>query len=490
MKIAFHTLGCKVNQYETDALKENFKSKGHEIAEDESFADVYVINTCTVTSLADRKSRQYIRRAKKLNPQSIIAVTGCYAQVSPEEAASIDGVDFVIGNDDKMNIPEQLEKFLVGMSITDTKKSKDVGMSSNSDSRTRAFIKVQDGCDRFCSYCIIPYARGKLQSRPIEHIISETKNLIDKGFKEIVLTGINAALYGADMDSELQMSDRTGVDMDSELRISDVNDANAFGKNSGKEVLGIESVIKELNALDGDFRIRLGSLEPTVIDANYIKKLLKYEKLCHHMHLSLQSGSDNVLKSMNRKYNIDEYMQIIKVLEQFDPEYGISTDIIVGFPGETNDDFVESLKITENVDFCKVHVFKYSNRKGTAASKMSGQIDGTEKSRRSAKLITTGDASAIRFFKKNLTKEKKVLIEEFVKKLDCYTGYTDNYIKVYIDKKYFNDNCTNSDLNLDSGNGSNKNRQVRSEISKNYINEFVNVRLTGIFEDGMLAEPV
>ena len=453
MKIAFHTLGCKVNQYETEALKENFKSKGHEITTDDSIADVYIINTCTVTSLADRKSRQYIRRAKKLNSQSIIAVTGCYAEVSPEEAASIDGVDLVIGNEDKMNIPEQLEKFFsncrfaeadillkntevvserkesAGDEETPLQNINEAGYFAKLDSRTRAFIKVQDGCDRFCSYCIIPYARGKVRSRPLESIVSEAKNLIDNGFKEIVLTGINTALYGVE---------------------------SSFS-------VGIESVIKELNALSGDFRIRLSSLEPTVIDANYIQKLFKYEKLCHHIHLSLQSGSDKILKSMNRRYSIDEYMQIIKVLTEFDSEYGISTDIIVGFPGESEEDFNMSRNLIDIVDFCKVHVFKYSSRKGTASAKMGGQIHGGEKSRRSAILLEAERISSERFFEKNLGKTNRVLIEEYIKKLGCYTGYSDNYIKLYIEKKYLKDT---------------------------HINEFVDVKLIEVFKDGMLAEPV
>ena len=436
LKIAFHTLGCKVNQYETEALKERLVSRGYEVAHEDDLADIYIINTCTVTSLADRKSRQYIRRAKKINPACVIAVTGCYAEIKPEEAAAIDGVDIVIGNKNKMEIPDHLERFLTGGALLDGRKPiqgvneyfEDEPKSAT-ESKTRAFIKVQDGCNRFCSYCIIPYARGELVSRPLESIVSEAQALIRSGFKEIVLAGINTALYGAE---------------------------EGFAGSDG-----IEDVIKELNGLDGDFRIRLSSLEPTVINADYVRKLFKYEKLCHHIHLSLQSGSDRVLGLMNRKYSVDEYMDIVRVLRDFDLDYGISSDIIVGFPGESEDDFQKSLEIVQKVQFCKVHVFKYSGRKGTAAAEMSGQIDGNEKSRRSAMLMAAGEQSAKQFFQSNIGKQRRVLIEEYVEHLDCYTGYTDHYSKVYINKDDINHNC---------------------------LNAFVNIKLTSLYEDGMRGE--
>jgi len=437
MKVAFHTLGCKVNQYETEALKESFKGRGYEIVAESGPADVYVINTCTVTSIADRKSRQYIRRVKKMNPESIIAVTGCYAEVKPEEASDIEGVDIVIGNKSKMNIPDYLETFLKGASpvyanepIQSVSEYSETGNISAMESKTRAFIKVQDGCNRFCSYCIIPYARGELRSRPLAGIVREAETLIDNGFKEIVLTGINTALYGAE---------------------------EGFAGS-----YGVEGVINGLNGLGGDFRLRLSSLEPTVIDAEYVKKLFKYEKLCHHIHLSLQSGSDRVLELMNRKYSINEYMEIVRVLKDFDPGYGISADLIAGFPGESEDDFKKSLEIVQKVNFCKVHVFKYSDRKGTAAAEMSGRIDGKEKSRRSAVLMAEGERAAGRFFKNNLGKQKRVLIEEFVENTGLYTAYTDNYIRVYI-KANFDEKRVN-------------------------FNEFVDVKLTGLYEDGMNAE--
>jgi len=431
MKVAFYTLGCKVNQYETETLKGIFESKGHEVVSESDFADVYIINTCTVTSLADRKSRQHIRRAKKINPDGIVAVTGCYAQVSPSEAAEVEGVDIVVGNEDKMAIITYVEQFLGLQSDGIFQES---GIAKQ-ESKTRAFIKVQDGCNRFCSYCIIPYARGELKSRNLEEILNEAKVLINSGFKEVVLTGINTALYGTE--------------------------ESFFGDYD------IEKVVAELNSLDGDFRIRLGSLEPTVINAKYVEKLFKYDKLCHHIHLSLQSGSDKVLSDMNRNYTRDEYLEIVQTLKDFDANYGITTDIIVGFPKETYAEFEESLKLVEKVEFCKIHVFKYSNRKGTAASEIRTQVEAGEKSKRSDLLIKAGDLSSQRFFNNNIGSQRRVLIEEYVKSIDSYTGFTDNYIKVYIK----------------ASQGSLRNDEVR-------INEFVNVELTALYKDGMLGQVV
>lgn len=421
MRIAFHTLGCKVNQYETEVMIAGFKQRGHEVVGEGAAADAYVINTCTVTNLADRKSRQFIRRARKANPESVIVVTGCYAEVSPGEVAKIEGVDIVAGNGDKARLPDYLEEYMKG------RANACGGEQSQTGARTRALIKVQDGCDRYCSYCIVPYARGGVRSRPCESIVREAEGLIGGGVKEIVLTGVNTALYGAE----------------------EASNGNC----------GIEGVIGRLSDIRGDFRIRLSSLEPTVIDADYVKRLLKYEKLCRHMHLSLQSGSDRILKLMNRRYSAGDYMKIVAALKDFDPDYGISTDMIAGFPGESEEDFNESLRIAADVDFCKIHVFKYSVRKGTAAAAMGGQISGSEKNARGGMLIKAGEESASRFFKSNIGKKKRVLIEEYAD--GAYAGYTENYIKVYIDKRDANDMG---------------------------VNAFAPVRLTGLYRDGMKGE--
>lgn len=427
MKIAFHTLGCKVNQYETQALKENFLKRGYHIVGDDEFADVYVINTCTVTGLSDRKSRQFIRRVKKINPDSITAVIGCYAQVSPEEAKNIEGVNIVAGTNEKHNLPEYIEEYAKTMGVDCHIKDyamlteyEETGVITSMDSRTRAFIKVQEGCNRFCSYCIIPYARGMVRSRAKEEIIKEAKSLIDQGFKELVLTGINTALYG--MESEFCKGTAEDCDI-----VTEKNQAS----EDNRDIYGIEVIVKSLNELPGDFRIRLGSLEPNVIDAEYACRLLKYERLCPHMHLSLQSGSDRILKEMNRSYRTEAYLRLVERLKASDPGYGITTDIIVGFPGETEEDFKDSCRIVEEAEFCKVHVFKYSKREGTRAAEMKGHISPEVKSRRSEALVRISGEAAERFFRKNLGTVRRVLLEQYDGSSGLVHGLSDNYIKVY-----------------------------------------------------------
>lgn len=417
MKIAFHTLGCKVNQYETQALKEKFLQRGYEIVGENELADVYVINTCTVTGLSDRKSRQFIRRVKKINPDSITAVIGCYVQVSPDEAKRIEGVNIVAGTNEKNKLPEYIEEYVKTKGVdchikewSQLTEYEETGIITSMDSRTRAFIKVQEGCNKFCSYCIIPYARGTVRSRAKEEIVKEAENLIRQGFKELVLTGINTALYGMEQD------DFSALDPEEE---------------KGERVYGIEVIVKELNQLDGDFRIRLGSLEPNVIDVDYARRLLKYERLCPHMHLSLQSGSDQILKEMNRTYRRNDYLQLINMLKEYDPGYGITTDIIVGFPGETEEDFYESCSMTEQAGFSKVHVFKYSKREGTKAADMKGHISPEVKARRSAELIHISDSVSERFFTQNIGTTRRVLLEQYDHKTRLLGGLSDNYIKVY-----------------------------------------------------------
>lgn len=434
MKTAFHTLGCKVNQYETEAMKEQFSAAGYRIVGEEDFADVYVINTCTVTNLADRKSRQYIRKMKRVNPKAVVAVTGCYAQVSPDEVSRIEGVDIVAGTNEKQNLIGYIEELLKQKEIVksgamchvrayeELTEYQSAGIITSMESRTRAYIKIQEGCNRFCSYCIIPFARGKVRSRNLSEIVEEARQLIAKGFKEIVLTGINTALYGEDL---------------------------GYG--------GIEPLIAKLNGLEGDFRIRLSSLEPTVINKDYVKGLLKYEKLCPHLHLSVQSGSDRVLSAMNRHYTRAEYLDIVKVLQDFDSLYGITTDIIVGFPGETEEDFADSMRIIDEAGFCKVHAFKYSQRQGTKAAEMENQVDGNVKNERSRKLIEKAEADAGRFYKKCSGAVRRVLFEE---ETGCgmLTGYTDNYVKAYV------------------------------PAGKEFLNRFSEVRLLEEYKDGMKGE--
>ena len=420
MKAAFHTLGCKVNQYETEAMKEQFIEAGYEIVGEEDFADVYVINTCTVTNLADRKSRQYIRRMKKQSPDAIVAVTGCYAQVKPEELEAMPEVDIVTGTGEKNTLLGYIEEFERERTkqrhirdYDDLVEYEDKGIITSMESRTRAYIKIQEGCDRFCAYCLIPFARGHVRSRDPEEVVAEAKALVDAGFKEIILAGINTALYGTEESFDYPL---------------------LAGEDGMK---GIEIIIKRINDLDGDFRIRLSSLEPTVINAEYVSRLMKYPRLCPHLHLSIQSGSDNVLKLMNRHYSRQEYLDIVKVLKSYDPGYGITTDIIVGFPGETQEDFMDSVDMIQRVEFCKVHGFRYSSREGTAAASLPGHLSGTVKNERIQQLLDAGDEAMNRFFDGCLERGevRTVLFEEYDSSEDgeekLITGYTENYIKIY-----------------------------------------------------------
>lgn len=435
--IAFHTLGCKVNQYETEAMKEQFKSKGFDIAPEDSFADVYIINTCTVTNMADRKSRQFIRRALRMNPKALIAVTGCYAQTDPAEVASIEGVNLVIGNNEKHDIAHYIEERLhFAKSETSRPKGAEIsaaafdemteyhssGVIHAMDSRTRAYIKIEEGCDRFCSYCIIPYARGRVRSRTRDEIVEEVRELINAGFVEIVLTGINTALYGKDTESE-----------------------------------SLETLLTAIEKIPGDFRVRLSSLEPTVVDVEDAERLLKFGKLCHHLHLSVQSGSDKILKSMNRKYTRTDYLKIVETLRRFDPLYGISTDIIVGFPGEDDDDFEDSLSITDASEYVRVHAFKYSPRRGTKAAAMDCKVDGNIKNERAKLLAKRADDVSLSFRTKCIGAETRVLFEEKTGK-NMMAGYADNYVRVYAD---FDEEC---------------------------IGRLVKVKLAGIYKDGMKGE--
>ena len=417
MKIAFYTLGCKVNQYETQALKEKFSALGYITVDEQEPADVYVVNTCTVTGLADRKSRQYIRRMKKRNPGCVTAVIGCYAQANPEEVKAIEGVDIVLGTNEKNDLPEYVGRYLAerqdnGQTAAQLSHIKsyeeldcyeETGIITSMESRTRAYIKIQEGCDQFCSYCVIPYARGGIRSRGLEEIVSEAESLIRKGFKEIVLTGINTALYGRE---------------------------NGFKARQGVPE-GIEGVISLLSELPGDFRLRLGSLEPTVINADCAARLLRYEKLCPHMHLSLQSGSEKILKAMNRHYTCADYFSIKETLRQNDAAYGLTTDIIVGFPGETEDDFSESIRLVEMIGYSKVHIFPYSKRPGTAAASFEEQVPPNIKKERAARLAEAADLASARFLKGLTGTVRKVLFEEYSEQDAEISGFSDNYIRVY-----------------------------------------------------------
>ena len=422
MKVAFHTLGCKVNHYETEAIKEAFVSRGAEIVGEEDPADVYVINTCTVTNIADRKSRQFIRRAKKTNPDAIIVVTGCYAQVAADDVAAMPEVDLVMGNNRKSEICGLVMEKFVAKSSTEAPAEgldadrghaevrviprdeltfyEDLGkIKSASDEMSRAYIKIQDGCDRFCSYCLIPYARGPVRSRKANEIVEEVRDLVEAGFREVVLTGINTALYGTEAGAEHSLSE-------------------------------LLTMLDELETSE-DFRIRLSSLEPTVVDKDNVEEIIRHRRLCHHLHLSVQNGSDSVLKAMNRHYTREEYLDIVFMLRNHDPLFGITTDIIVGFPGETEKDFEDTLDIVKKSAFGRTHVFRYSPRKGTAGAAMKDAVPEQIKKERAEALESLGEKAAKAFTGANLGITHTILIEE---SSDGYaTGYTGNYIKTYIE---------------------------------------------------------
>ena len=382
-------------------MAEQFIDNNYEIVNFEEFADVYIINTCTVTNMSDRKSRQIIRRAKQINPNSILVATGCYAQTAKEELEKITDIDLIVGNTEKKDIVKIVEEYRDNknrerVKMSDINKQKefvDFGSVTYTE-KTRAVIKVQDGCNNFCSYCIIPYAKGRVRSRKLESVVKEITEIAEKGIKEVVITGIHLASYGKDFE----------------------------------ENIGLIDLLEEINKIDGIVRIRLGSLEPKIITEEFMQRLIKLEKICHHFHLSLQSGCDNTLKRMNRKYTTSEFEEIVQRLRKYYNDVILTTDIIVGFPGETEEDFETTYNYLKKINFYKMHVFPYSPRKGTVAAKMKNQIDSTVKEKRSHKLIELSNECEIEFLDRYVGKELKVLFEkqdgEYIK------GHTTNYLVV------------------------------------------------------------
>lgn len=398
-KIAFTTLGCKVNLYDSEAMAELFAEKGYEIADFDEVADIYVINTCTVTNFGDKKSRQMIRRARRRNPDSIIVATGCYAQVSPETVAGIDGINIVIGTKDRSKVVEIVENYKAEQgvlnAVRDIKGEKEferLKVSKLKD-RTRAYIKIQEGCNRYCSYCIIPYARGPVRSRKPEDIMDEVKALARNGFKEVVLTGIHVASYGIDLGN-----------------------------------ITLADIIEMVHEVDGIERIRFSSMEPRAVSDEFIERMSKLPKVCEHYHLSLQSGSDTTLKNMNRKYTSEEYAAACERLRKAFPHVAITTDIIVGFPTETEENFKESYDFAKKVKLSKIHVFPYSPKEGTPAAKMRPQVAPEVKNERSHKMLELSDKLNREFMSAYINKPMEVLFE----RLDngYYEGHTRNYIKV------------------------------------------------------------
>ena len=427
--VAFTTLGCKVNQYESNAMAQKFIENGYELIEDENrSADIYIINTCTVTNMSDRKSRQMLRRVKEKNKNAIVVAVGCYAQVAKDDLEKIPEIDLVLGNNEKADILKYVNDYILENKkelkmedVLQTKEFVEFGDITFTE-KTRAVIKVQDGCDRYCSYCIIPYARGRVRSRKPENIISEINKIAKKGIKEVVITGIHIASYGKDFKDNYRLID----------------------------------LLEDLNEIDGIERIRLGSLEPLLITEEFMERLVKLEKVCHHFHLSLQSGCDETLKRMNRRYSTEEFRNIVNILRRFYQDVVLTTDIIVGFPGETEQEFEKTCEFLKEIKFYKMHVFKYSPRKGTKAASMPNQIDGNIKEARSKKLIEISSENERYYNNKYIGKEIEVLFEE--KKNGTYHGHTKNYLLVY---------C---------------------EADENLENKIVKVKCKEAFDDHLVAE--
>lgn len=405
MKNTFNiqTLGCKVNQYESEAIEEIFEARGFERKEKD--ADIYVINTCTVTNMSDRKSRQMISRARKDNPDAIIAVMGCYSQVKPEDVAKIEGVDIILGSRNKEEVVDLCEDMLQNkeaidqiISVSEEKTFEDLQISNQAE-MTRAYMKIQDGCNMYCSYCLIPYARGNVVSRPMDSIVKESQRLAQNGFKEIVLTGIHVASYGKDFDDGSSLID----------------------------------VIENVATVDGIERIRLSSMEPRHITKDFLERMKATGKACDHFHLSLQSGSDVVLKAMNRKYDTKIFKEKTGLIREVFPNAGLTTDIIVGFPGETEENHKETMDFVDDIKFAKTHLFKYSKRDGTKAAKMKEQVNGNIKKERLKDLEAIEDKNRNEFLEKQIGKTLSVLFEDKSDIEGFKSGYSTNYLRVNVE---------------------------------------------------------
>ena len=417
--VAFYTLGCKVNQYETNAMEQQFIQNNYKIVDNTEKADIYVINTCTVTNMADRKSRQMLRRVKEINQSAVIVVCGCYAQVAKTELEQIPEVDIILGINEKNKIVQIVEEYLASknniIEVADVSKQKeflDFGDVTYTE-KNRAVIKVQDGCNMFCSYCLIPYARGRIRSRKIENVVSEIEKIAKQGIKEVVITGIHVASYGKDFENE-------------NIRLI--------------------NLLEEINKIEGTERMRLSSLEPTIVDEEFAQRLSKLEKICHHFHLSLQSGCDATLKRMNRKYTTSEVKEIIERLRRYYDDVMLTTDIIVGFPGETEEEFETTYQFLKQAKLYKMHVFQYSPRKGTRAAVMPNQIDGNIKEARSKKLIELSNENQKMYNQQLVGKEAEVLFEdkEVEDGITYFRGHTQNYVLV----KYKTDENLENTLKL------------------------------------------
>lgn len=434
-KAALHNLGCKVNAYETEAMQEMLEKAGYEIVPFKEGADLYVINTCTVTNIADRKSRQMLHRARKMNPDAVVVAAGCYVQAKEKEIQVDDCIDIVLGNNKKQNLIEALEEYErthnADCNVTESEKNaknqendrkaeikmEEIGKTKEYENlhltkpgdHTRAYIKVQDGCNQFCTYCIIPYARGRVRSRSMEDVTEEVRTLAENGYKEVVLTGIHLSSYGIDFDKERHLLD----------------------------------LIRAVHQIEGIERIRLGSLEPGIITEEFAEAISKLPKMCPHFHLSLQSGCNATLKRMNRRYTSEEYAERCGILRKYFENPALTTDVIVGFPGETEEEFEASRNFVDSIDFYETHIFKYSRREGTKAAVMPDQVSEGKKSARSAEMIEMGEQKRRAYEESFIGKEVEVLVEEEIERNGeiFWTGHTKEYIKIALQSRENLRNC-------------------------------------------------
>ena len=413
--IAFHNLGCKVNSYETDAMAQKCVEKGYKIVDFEQKADIYVVNTCSVTNIADRKSRQMLHKAKKTNPDGIVVAVGCFVQANPEEVAKDEAIDLIVGNNKKKDLFEIIEEYLNNKSVssetvTDVHHCDYEELKINkSEEHSRVFVKIQDGCDRYCTYCIIPYVRGNLRSRNPEDVVEEIKEIAANGYREVVITGIHLSSYGKDF-------------------LKDGKPSLDYSGNADYLI----NLLKDINEIEGIDRIRIGSFEPMILYEVFVSKLSKITKLCPHFHISLQSGCDSVLKRMNRHYDTKEFYEKTVLLREYFPGCALTTDVIAGFPGETKEEFEETYEYLKKIKFFETHIFPYSRRKGTIADKMAGQLTMNEKKERVTKLLEL-DAKLSREYRESKLGETDNIIVEEIKTINganYYVGHTPEYVMV------------------------------------------------------------
>ena len=430
MKVLFITLGCKANQYETNAMEQSFLKSGYDIANDSDVPDICVVNTCSVTNIAERKSRQMLRRMKELNKKAIVVACGCYSQVGKDELEKMPEVDIIVGVNDKNNIVEIVEKYIKQSEkieevsdVMHEKEFQDFGTTTYTE-LTRAVVKIQDGCDRFCSYCIIPYARGRVRSRDVDSILKEIEAISKQGIKEVVLTGIHIASYGKDFTDEKVKEYREKYGYKGDYIKFDPKDDLHTG---GFRLIELLEQIEKVTDIE---RIRIGSLEPKLINEEFVKRLANLNKICEHFHLSLQSGCNETLKRMNRRYTVEEFEESAKLLRKYFKDVKLTTDIIVGFPGETEEEFNKTYDFLKKIKFYKMHIFKYSIRKGTVAEKMPNQVDGKLKEERSKILIELSNKNEEEYNQELIGKVVDVLFEE--RKKEYFEGHTKNYIMVKV----------------------------------------------------------